>query len=99
MILSSGSSLSVEMFSDVTVWRFDDVLRCTTSGLESHLSMSLIHVVYIVLLLTVEALVSSMSVLVLKNLCENSFTVLISLPSLNVHTSSMHSVELIFDIS
>jgi hypothetical protein len=88
----------MEMLSNVTVWRFDDMLR-STSGLESHLSMSLIHVVYVVLLLTMEALVSSMSVLVLENLCEDSFSILIGLSSLDVHTSSMHSIELIFDIS
>lgn len=61
--------------------------------------MGLIHMVYIVLLLTVEALMSSVSVLILKNFCENSFSILISLASLNVHASSVHSVELIFDIS
>ena len=55
--------------------------------------------VYVVLLLTMEALVSSMSVLVLENLCEDSFSILIGLSSLDVHTSSMHSIELIFDIS
>ena len=61
--------------------------------------MGLIHVINIVLLLAVESVLSSMSVLVLKNLCQNSFSVLVSLSSLNIHSSSMHSVELIFDIS
>lgn len=61
--------------------------------------MGLVHVINIVLLLAVESVLSSMSVLVLKNLCQNSFSVLVSLSSLNIHSSSMHSVELIFDIS
>ena len=86
------------MLSYVTVWRFDNMLR-STSSLESHLSVGLVHVINIILLLTMEALLSCVSVLVLKNLCEDSLSVLISLASLNVHTSSMDSVELIFDIS
>ena len=67
--------------------------------MEGHLSVSLVHVINIILLLTMESLLSCMSVLVLKNLCEDTLSVLISLACLNVHTSSMHSVELIFDIS
>ena len=62
----------------------------STSCLESHLPMSLVQMVYIVLLLTMEALVSRMGMLVLKNLCENSFSVLISLSSLNVKAIREH---------
>lgn len=61
--------------------------------------MGLVHVINIVLLLAMESMLSSVGVLVLKNLCQNSFSVLISLSSLNIHSSSMNSVELIFDIS
>lgn len=60
--------------------------------------MGLVHVINVVLLLAVESMLSGVGVLVLKNLCQNSFSVLV-LSSLNIHSSSMHSVELIFDIS
>ena len=60
--------------------------------------MGLVHVINVVLLLAVESVLSGVGVLVLKNLCQNSFSVLV-LSSLNIHSSSMHSVELIFDIS
>ena len=60
--------------------------------------MGLVHVINVILLLAVESVLSGVGVLVLKNLCQNSFSVLV-LSSLNIHSSSMHSVELIFDIS
>lgn len=108
-ILSSGASLCVQMFSQIWIRRFNlfailipviilVLINRTSSAIES---MSLIHMVDVVLLM------NSLTVLILEDLGKNSFgtwrlrrminSSIIS-TTLNTHASTMDSIELIFNI-
>jgi hypothetical protein len=69
--------------------------------LESNLAVGLVQVIDVVLLLAMERLLSG--VLTLENFCENTFGVSILVwcasTSLNIYTSTMDAVELIFNVS
>jgi hypothetical protein len=104
LILTSGSTLSVKMFSKITTWRFDlsyyvsSVICVSTSTLYTYLSMSHIHMIYVVLWM--KSCLSSM--LIFEYLCQETFSILIdsmSPVSLYGHTSTMNSVELPSDLS
>ena len=96
------------MLSQIVIWRlqlFDNVW-CTTSisCVELHLAMSLVHVINVVLMLVVLHCLPVM--LVLENLCEDSFcaggdaSVVDSTSTiiLNAHSSSMNCIELVLCI-
>ena len=105
LVLASSSSLSVQMLPQVvarTLESVDDVLS-SSSGLESHLTMGLVHVLNVVLLLLLSVERILPRVLVLKNLGEDSLCrsrepSLIIISSLDVHSSSVNCVELVFDV-
>lgn len=106
LVLCSCSTLGMEVLSQIIIWRLQlfDNIWCTISRIEIHLSMSLIHVVNIVLMLVVLYCLSVM--LILEDFCQDSFcasrnTWVINSATttiLNAHTSTMNSIELILCI-
>ena len=95
----------MQVLSQIIIWTLQSVnyILCAGSGLEGHLSMRLIHVVHVVLLLSMEAVLPI--VLILENLCQNALgrgwqarLLESSIGVLDVHSSAMHSVKLVFDV-
>ena len=104
LILGSCSSLSVEMLTQVTIWRFQGVnylWRSTSVLLKGYLSLCVVEGINVVLLLIwMEGLMPG--VLVLEYFSQDSFWVTIRILasiSLDVHSTTMNSVELVFDVS
>lgn len=109
LILSSGSSLSVEVLPEVVIWLLiclvvllENNILTSHSRLESNLAMSLIHVIDIVLLLLAIDCLSI--VLILKYFGEDSLvssdwqSILIIVACIDAHSSSMDSIELVLHI-
>ena len=105
LILSPSSALSVKVFSQVVIGRLQllyDVYSSVPS-MESHLAISLIHVINVVLVLMTCQL---SSMLVFENLCQNALgacwnTLVIDCVTtaiLNTHTSTVNCIKLIFSI-
>ena len=104
LILGSCSSLSVEMLTQVTIWRFQGVnnlWRSTSVLLKGYLSLCVVERINVVLLLIwMEGLMPG--VLVLEYFGQDSFWITIRILttiSLDVHSTTMNTVELVFDVS
>ena len=92
------------MLTQVTIWRFQGVnylWRSTSVLLKGYLSLCIVEGINVVLLLIwMEGLMPC--VLVFENFSQDSFRVTIRILttiSLDVHSTTMNSVELVFDVS